>query len=156
MCICMFAHVHIFVCQCGYMCIRVSGHATVYAHMYAWCLLYFWCGYVTVVCVCGGVLLCSCVCVWKWGWWSTSCYWMARKNHPCTPPPVRSLTDLTWCGQPHPKCPTGLLPNTHTQTWAHLFFLYWNIIDLQCCVSFRCTAKWFNCICIYMCVCIYI
>ena len=25
------------------------------------------------------------------------------------------------------------------------FFFYWNIIDLQCWVSFRCTAKWFSC-----------
>ena len=23
-----------------------------------------------------------------------------------------------------------------------LYFLYWSIFDLQCCVSFRCTAKW--------------
>ena len=22
--------------------------------------------------------------------------------------------------------------------------LYWHIIDLQCCMSFRCTAKWFS------------
>ena len=32
---------------------------------------------------------------------------------------------------------------------THLFFslifsLYWSIADLQCCVSFRCTAKWFS------------
>ena len=38
---------------------------------------------------------------------------------------------------------------------------YWNIVDWQCCVSFRCTAKWFLyiyiyvCMCIYMCVCLF-
>ena len=25
-----------------------------------------------------------------------------------------------------------------------IFILYWGLVDLQCCVSFRCTAKWFS------------
>ena len=133
-----------------YMGKWVCYHVRIYVCVMSTTLLVWLCN----SCMWRGVLLCSCVCVWKWGWWSTSWYWMARKNHPCTPPPGRNLADLTWCGQPHPKCPAGLLPNTHTQTRAHLFFLYWNTIDLQCCVSFRCTAKWFNCICICVCVCV--
>ena len=31
------------------------------------------------------------------------------------------------------------------------FFLNWSIVNLQCWVSFKCTAKWFS----YMCVCVY-
>ena len=40
-----------------------------------------------------------------------------------------------------------------------LLFSYWSIVDLQCHVSFWCTAKWFNdlvvCVCVYICVYIY-
>ena len=32
--------------------------------------------------------------------------------------------------------------------------LYWSTIDLQCCVSFRCTAEWFSFICVCACVCV--
>jgi len=36
--------------------------------------------------------------------------------------------------------------------WHYLLKkIYWSIGDLQCCVSFKCTAKWFN----YTCTCIF-
>ena len=31
-----------------------------------------------------------------------------------------------------------------------IFILHWSIVDLQCCVSFRCTAKWVSCLCAYI------
>ena len=33
-------------------------------------------------------------------------------------------------------------------------FLNWSIVNLQCCISFGCTAEWFRYI--YVCVCVYI
>ena len=44
---------------------------------------------------------------------------------------------------------------------------FWSVVALQCCISFKCAAKWFTyicvcvcvcvcvCMCAYMCVCIY-
>ena len=34
-----------------------------------------------------------------------------------------------------------------------LFFKKLSIVDLQCCVSFRYTAKWLSCVCVCVCVC---
>ena len=36
-----------------------------------------------------------------------------------------------------------------------IIYLYWSIVDLQCCVSFWCTAKWFSYIYIYIYIYIY-
>ena len=37
-----------------------------------------------------------------------------------------------------------------------LEFFFFNVVDLQWCVSFRCTAKWFRYIYMCVCVCVYI
>ena len=54
-------------------------------------------------------------------------------------------------------------PGEVTPTWMSrpqftLFFLNWSIVDLQCCISLRCIAKWFIYIyvLIYMYICIYV
>ena len=58
-------------------------------------------------------------------------------------------------------------PHCHhlRSAWHHILFVlleksflwkkkcYWNIVDLQCCVSFRCIAKWIRCVCVYACAC---
>ena len=50
-------------------------------------------------------------------------------------------------------------PHHLRSVWHHILFIllepplkkcYWNIVDLQCCASFRCAAKWIT----YMCVCV--
>ena len=32
----------------------------------------------------------------------------------------------------------------------HIFYFYWSIVNLRCCVIFRCTTKWISCIHIYI------
>ena len=34
------------------------------------------------------------------------------------------------------------------------FFFNCSIVNLQCWVSFKCTAKWFSCVCVCVCVCV--
>ena len=43
----------------------------------------------------------------------------------------------------------GYMPFKMSQGRKSFFFFNWNIVDLQC-VSFRCTAKWFICIHMYI------
>ena len=38
----------------------------------------------------------------------------------------------------------GSILRQPTATYSFLKKFYWSIFDLQCCVSFRCTAKWFS------------
>ena len=35
-------------------------------------------------------------------------------------------------------------PYTHTHTHTHSHTHCWSIVDLQCCISFQCTANWFS------------
>ena len=60
--------------------------------------------------------------------------------------------------RPRAKCSEGCaLPNSQggKERGSHILKkFYWSIIDLQCCVSFRCTAKCQLYICVYVCVCV--
>ena len=44
----------------------------------------------------------------------------------------------------------SLVPLFHHVSFFIYFTLYWSIVDLQCCVSFRCSAKWFSYVYIYI------
>ena len=46
-------------------------------------------------------------------------------------------------------------PSAYSYCLSILF--YWSIVDLQCCVSFWYTAKWFSymCVCVCVCMCVY-
>ena len=43
-----------------------------------------------------------------------------------------------------------LSPNHWTTRKFQLFSLNWSIVDLQCCVSFKCTAKWLTFVYVYI------
>ena len=50
------------------------------------------------------------------------------------------LSSSLWCPPPHKL---NFFKN-----------LFWSRVDFQCCVSFRCTAKWFSFIYVCMCACV--
>ena len=71
--------------------------------------------------------------------------WSWSHSTPVDPPPDPLRHSIHSSLDPH-----DLLRQPHCYFNSHfcifntnLFFLNWNIIDLQYCVSFRCTAKWF-------------
>ena len=72
-----------------------------------------------------------------------------------------TLPNFTWF--PTLFCPaycmlkvSTFIINSIIALLTSFLFFYCSIIDLQCCVSFRCTAKWFWDVYIYVCVCVYL
>ena len=55
-----------------------------------------------------------------------------------------------------PSLPETILPSIPLSFLIKWKNIYWSIVDLQCCIHFRCTAKWFSYTYIYICVCVYI
>ena len=73
----------------------------------------------------------------------------------------RTLSKLKFPGQGSNRCHSSIQSHSSHTTrsithWATrefqlvFFFFNWSIVDLQCCISFRCTAKWFRYIYIYI------
>ena len=46
--------------------------------------------------------------------------------------------------QPQSSVPQLIYPNLQVSVLCFFFPSYWNIVDLQCCAGFKCTAKWFS------------
>ena len=45
---------------------------------------------------------------------------------------------------------TFLCSYSGVRVFCNYYFFYWSIVDLHCCISFRCTAKWFSYIYMYV------
>ena len=62
-------------------------------------------------------------------------------------PPVAPLTQHS-ASRPQETC---FYPNLQPWSWCpqSIALCFWSLIDLWCCISFRCAAMWFNCIHMY-------
>ena len=95
------------------------------------------------------------VTLWTVAWWALLPMGFSRQEYwsglPCPPP--GDLTD------PGIECTSFVSPSLQIDFQGMsqgslipqslvflnlLFILYWNIVDLQCCVSFKYIAKWFS------------
>ena len=94
-----------------------------------------------------GTLKTTCSSVYQDYWHNDSATWNISPLH------VHSCTSFT------AQLKSFFLQEVLLDIYIYIFFFFnWSIVDLQCCVNFRCTAQSFSYVyvCIYVCVCLYI